>query len=80
MGLLSALFGGPSKSQIDYQIANLERQIENWKVFIAGVQKSSPSTPGQKRANQNTIESLKVAIANAKSDIASLKAQRKNAK
>ena len=54
MGLLSSIFGSPSKEQIDRQIADLEEQIGYWKAWIANTQSLSVS-PGQKRANQNAI-------------------------
>ena len=79
MGLLSSIFGSPSKEQIDRQIADIEEQIGYWKAWIANTQSLSVS-PGQKRANQNAIANTRNAIAAAKAKIARLKVQRKNAK
>ena len=74
MGLLSALFSGPSKSQIDFKILQCQREIANAKTMLAGM------SAKMKREQPGNVASIKSFIEHKKIEIDSLKAQRKNAK
>ena len=74
MGLLSDLFSGSSKFQIDQKILNCQREIANAKTHLAGM------SAKMKREQPGNVASIKSFIEHKKIEIESLKAQRKNAK
>ncbi len=74
MGLLSALFSGPSKSQIDLKIRSYQSELAGAKSQLAAM------TPKMKKEQPQTVRNLTCFIENRKMEIDHLKAQRKNAK
>lgn len=81
MGLLSNIFSGPSKEQIDRRIAEKQAKIANLEKNIA-IEKANAAhqSPTGKKTAQLNIAMYKSRIADCKAEIARLKAERKQAK
>lgn len=81
MGLLSNMFSGPSKEQIDRSIADLQAKIANLQKNIA-IERANATgkSPSSKKTAQLNIAMYKGHIEDAKAQIAHLRAERKHAK
>lgn len=78
MGLFG-MFGTRTKTDIDREIASLQSELERAKASLANAKEANKEYARRKLAMHADTYNLNIKIANIKTQIAKLKAERKNA-